>query len=155
METGLLHLHNLLRWVILVLLVWSMVTSYSGWKSKRIFSSKDKKIWLFTMIASHITLILGLYQWILGRFGLLTYVKSEGVSMMKNATLRFYQMEHPVMMIVSILLITLGYGMAKKSVEDEKKYKKAFQYFMIALVLILMAIPWPFREVGRPLFPGM
>jgi phage-related holin len=132
-----------------------MVTSYSGWKSKRIFSSKDKKIWLFTMIASHITLILGLYQWILGRFGLLTYVKSEGVSMMKNATLRFYQMEHPVMMIVSILLITLGYGMAKKSVEDEKKYKKAFQYFMIALVLILMAIPWPFREVGRPLFPGM
>jgi hypothetical protein len=155
METGLLHLHNLLRWVILVLLVWSMVTSYSGWKSKRIFSSKDKKIWLFTMIASHITLILGLYQWILGRFGLLTYVKPEGVSMMKNATLRFYQMEHPVMMIVSILLITLGYGMAKKSVEDEKKYKKAFQYFMIALVLILMAIPWPFREVGRPLFPGM
>jgi len=107
------------------------------------------------MIASHITLILGLYQWILGRFGLLTYVKPEGVSMMKNATLRFYQMEHPVMMIVSILLITLGYGMAKKSVEDEKKYKKAFQYFMIALVLILMAIPWPFREVGRPLFPGM
>lgn len=155
METGLLHLHNLLRWVILVLLVWSVVTSYSGWKSKRIFSSKDKKIWLFTMIASHITLILGLYQWILGRFGLLTYVKPEGVSMMKNATLRFYQMEHPVMMIVSILLITLGYGMAKKSVEDEKKYKKAFQYFMIALVLILMAIPWPFREVGRPLFPGM
>ncbi|MEY2595977.1 MAG: hypothetical protein RI965_1249 [Bacteroidota bacterium] len=155
METGLLHLHNLLRWVILVLLVWSMVASYSGWKSKRIFSSKDKKIWLFTMIASHITLILGLYQWILGRFGLLTYVKPEGVSMMKNATLRFYQMEHPVMMIVSILLITLGYGMAKKSVEDEKKYKKAFQYFMIALVLILMAIPWPFREVGRPLFPGM
>ena len=75
--------------------------------------------------------------------------------MMKNATLRFYQMEHPVTMIVSILLITLGYGMAKKSVEDEKKYKKAFQYFMIALVLILMAIPWPFREVGRPLFPGM
>lgn len=155
METGLLHLHNLLRWVILVLLVWSVVTSYSGWKSKRIFSSKDKKIWLFTMIASHITLILGLYQWILGRFGLLTYVKPEGVSMMKNATLRFYQMEHPVMMIVSILLITLGYGMAKKSVEDEKKYKKAFQYFMIALVLILIAIPWPFREVGRPLFPGM
>ena len=155
METGLLHLHNLLRWVILVLLVWSVVTSYSGWKSKRIFSSKDKKIWLFTMIASHITLILGLYQWILGRFGLLTYVKSEGVSMMKNATLRFYQMEHPVTMIVSILLITLGYGMAKKSVEDEKKYKKAFQYFVIALLLILLSIPWPFREVGRPLFPGM
>lgn len=155
METGLLHLHNLLRWVILVLLVWSVVTSYSGWKSKRIFSSKDKKIWLFTMIASHITLILGLYQWILGRFGLLTYVKPEGVSMMKNATLRFYQMEHPVTMIVSILLITLGYGMAKKSVEDEKKYKKAFQYFVIALLLILLSIPWPFREVGRPLFPGM
>jgi hypothetical protein len=155
METGLLHLHNLLRWVILILLLWSVVISYTGWKSKRAFSSKDKKTWLFTMIVAHSTLLLGLYQWILGRFGLLTYVKPEGVSMMKNATLRFYQMEHPVMMILSVLLITLGYGMAKKSVEDEKKYKKAFQYFLIALIVILLAIPWPFREVGRPLFPGM
>ena len=65
-------------------------------------------------------------------------------------------MEHPVSMILAILMITLGYGMAKKNVDDQTKYKKAFRYFMLALVLILAAVPWPFRElVARPLFPGM
>jgi hypothetical protein len=155
METGLLHLHNLLRWIILVLLVLSIVKAYTGWKSNKAFSAADKKTWLFTMIAAHVTLLLGIYQWTLGRFGLFTFVKPEGVSMMKDATLRFYQMEHPVMMIVSILLITLAHGMSKKSVADQVKYKKAFQYFLLALLLILVAIPWPFREIGRPLFPGM
>lgn len=124
--------------------------------SKKAFDASDKKIWLFTMIAAHITLLLGLYQWLLGRYGLFTYVKPEGISMMKDPYLRFFQMEHPVSMILAILLITLGYGMAKKNVDDQTKYKKAFRYFVLALVLILAAVPWPFRElVARPLFPGM
>jgi hypothetical protein len=155
METGLLHLHNLLRWIILVLLVVSILKSYTGWKSNKTFMASDKKIWLFTMISAHITLLLGLYQWTLGRFGLFTYVKPEGVSMMKDSTLRFYQMEHPVMMIIAIVLITLAYGNAKKAVPDDQKFKKAFQLFSVALIVILLAVPWPFREIGRPLFPGM
>jgi hypothetical protein len=155
METGLLHLHNLLRWIILVLLVVSILKSYNGWKSNKTFMAGDKKIWLFTMISAHITLLLGLYQWTLGRFGLFTYVKPEGVSMMKDSTLRFYQMEHPVMMIIAIVLITLAYGNAKKAVPDDQKFKKAFQLFSAALIVILLAVPWPFREIGRPLFPGM
>jgi hypothetical protein len=156
MQTGLLHLHNLLRWVILVLLLLSIYKSYVGNASKKSFDPADKKIWLFTMIASHITLLLGLYQWLLGRYGLFSYVKPEGVSMMKDPYLRFFQMEHPVSMILAVLMITLGHGVAKKDLDDQSKYKKAFRYFLVALVLILVAVPWPFRGlVARPLFPGM
>ncbi len=156
MQTGLLHLHNLLRWIILALLLLSILKSYTGMTSKKAFEASDKKIWLFTMIAAHITLLLGLYQWLLGRYGLFTFVKPEGISMMKDPYLRFFQMEHPVSMILAIVLITLGYGMAKKNVDDQTKYKKAFRFFILALVLILAAVPWPFRElVARPLFPGM
>jgi uncharacterized protein YacL len=156
MQTGLLHLHNLLRWIILIFLLLSILKSYTGMTSKKTFEASDKKIWLFTMIAAHITLLLGLYQWLLGRYGILSYVKPEGVSMMKDPYLRFFQMEHPVSMILAIVFITLGYGMAKKNVDDVTKYKKAFRYFLLALVLILVAVPWPFRElVARPLFPGM
>ena len=75
--------------------------------------------------------------------------------MMKDPYLRFFQMEHPVSMILAIVLITLGHGMAKKAVSDEVKYKKALRYFILALLLILAAVPWPFREIGRPWFPGM
>ncbi|MBM3442939.1 MAG: hypothetical protein FJX89_09585 [Bacteroidetes bacterium] len=156
METGLLHLHNLLRWVILLLLVLSTFNSYTGWKKGRTFSAGDRKIWLFTMIASHLTLLLGLYQWLAGRYGLLSHERPEGVSMMKNPFYRYYQLEHPVNMIIAILLVTLAYGMAKKPLADAVKYKKAFWLFLIALVLILIRMPWPFLpEVGRPLLPGM
>jgi 4-hydroxybenzoate polyprenyltransferase len=156
METGLLHLHNLLRWIILVLLLVSIYKSYAGWKGERPFSAGDKKVWLFTMIASHITFLLGLYQWLLGRYGIFSYVKPEGVSMMKDPYLRFFQMEHPVSMILAIVMITFGHAMAKKNFDDTTKYKKAFTYFLVALVLILVAVPWPFRGlVARPLFPGM
>ena len=157
METGLLHLHNFLRWVVLILLLLSIYKSYTGGASKRTFAAADKKIWLFTMIASHITLLLGLYQWLMGRYGLFSDAKPAGGSVMKDPFFRFFQVEHPVSMLLAILFITLGYGMSKKLVNDEVKFKKAFRYFVLALILILAAVPWPFRGdvIGRPLFPGM
>ncbi len=154
MQTGLLHLHNFLRWVILILLLLSIVKAWTGWQQKKVFVPGDKKIWLFTMIAAHTTLLLGLYQVALGRFGIFTTTLPEGTSVMKDKFYRFFWVEHPTGMIIAIILITLGHGMAKKAVADEVKYKKAFYYFLIALIVILATVPWPFREiVGRPLVP--
>jgi hypothetical protein len=74
---------------------------------------------------------------------------------MKDKFYRFFWVEHPVGMVLAIGLITLGYGMSKKSVSDTTKFRRAFWYFTIALVIILITIPWPYRElVGRPIFPG-
>ena len=156
MQTGLVHLHNLLRWIVLVLLVISIVKSYSGWKNKKVFTPGDKKIWLFTMIAAHTTLLIGLYQWLAGRYGMLTTSLPEGSSVMKEKFYRFFWVEHPVGMIIAIVLITLARGMSKKNISDNDKFRKAFWLFLIALIVILVTIPWPFREVvGRPIFPGM
>ncbi len=156
MQTGLVHLHNFLRWVILILLLLSIAKAYSGWQGKKVFGASDKKLWLFTLISAHITLLLGLYQVTLGRFGMFSTTLPEGTSVMKDTFYRFYWVEHPVGMLIAIVLITLGYGMAKKYVSDEVKFKRAFYYFLIALIFILASIPWPYREIiGRPWFPGM
>jgi hypothetical protein len=156
MQTGLVYLHNVLRWLILIFLVLSILKSYSGWKNKKAFSQADRKTWLLTLIFSHLTLLLGLFQVFFGRYGIFTSSLPEGTHVMKDKFYRFFWIEHPFAMIVAIILITMGYGMAKKQVSDEMKYKKAFWFFLVALVFILAAIPWPFREVvGRPWFPGM
>ncbi len=157
METGLLHLHNLLRWIILILLLLSIYKAYMGWKNKKKFSAGDRKIWLFTMISAHITLLIGLYQWLWGkRMGMLTTTLPEGFSVMKNRVYRFFWIEHPLFMVLAIVMITLAYGMAKKQIADEAKYKRALWLFIVALLFILVAIPWPFRhEIGRPWLPGM
>jgi hypothetical protein len=155
MQIGLVYLHNILRWVILLLLLASIWKSYSGWTSKRAFGPADRRIWLFTLIFAHLTLLLGLVQLFFGRYGIFTITLPPGTSVMKNKLYRFFWIEHPTTMIVAIVLITLGYGMAKKPVADVIKFRKAFWFFLVALLLVLAAIPWPFREIiGRPLLPG-
>lgn len=101
-------------------------------------------------------LLVGLYQWLAGRYGILTTKLPEGTSLMKSKFYRFFWVEHPLFMILAIVLITLAYRMSKKPLPSPTKYKRAFWLFAIALLMILLAVPWPFREVvGRPLFPGM
>ena len=117
MATGLLHLHNTLRWVILILLIVSIVKAYTGWKSKKEFDPADKKTWLFTMIAGHITLLLGLYQVLAGRIGIFTTEIAAGTSVMKDKFLRFFWVEHPVTMIAAIVFLTLAHGVAKKNLD--------------------------------------
>jgi Na+/proline symporter len=155
MEKGLLDLHNVLRWIVLILLLLSIARAYSGWKHKKIFSNGDRKVWLFTLIFAHITLLIGLYQWLWGRLGMLNHPAPEN-GIMKDPYYRFFWIEHPTFMILAIIMITLGYGSAKKPIADNAKYKRALWLFIIALLFILVAIPWPFRHlIGRPWLPGM
>jgi hypothetical protein len=155
MATGMLHLHNVLRWVILILLLASIIKSFTGWQQKKTLTDGDKKLWLFTMISAHITFVVGLYLMLFGRFGMFTTTLPEGTSVMKDSFYRFFWVEHPLMNLIAIALITIGRGQAKKAIPDTTKYKKAFWFFVVALILLLISIPWPGREIGRPLFPGM
>ena len=143
MENGLLHLHSALRWVILLFLLLTLFQAISKRPGIRRSS-------LFLLITSHLMLVIGIYQLIAGRFG---YNKGlpEGVSMMKDSFYRFYWLEHPLLMVIAIILITIARGKAKVL-----NYKAATWLYLIALILILVSIPWPFREVvGRPWFPGL
>jgi hypothetical protein len=107
------------------------------------------------MISAHITLLIGLYQWIAGPLGLRT-IQSLGMGeVMKNGITRFWAVEHFAGMLIAIILITIGKGVGKKNISDQAKHKKSFWLFLIALFIILVSVPWPFREdIGRPLVPG-
>jgi len=145
METGMLHLHNILRWVIIVLL---LVTIYQAFAKKQ--AIKSSSLWL--MIAAHTMLLIGIYQLLLGRFGILNTTLPEGVSLMKSSFFRFYWVEHPLLMFTAIALITVARSRAKVL-----NYKSAGWLLLSALIFIIVAIPWPFRgeSIGRHLFPGM
>jgi Flp pilus assembly protein protease CpaA len=143
MYTGLLHLHNLLRWIILLLLVINIIKTFSG--NKSLGASKG------LLISAHVTLLLGLYQYFFGNMGFKLF-SAYGAEVMKTASLRFWAVEHITGMIVAIILITVGHVSLKKSGNT----KKTAILYTIALLLIIAVIPWPFREgIGRALFPGM
>ncbi len=148
----LVHVHNILRWVLLTLLVFSIVRCLIGWIKHHELKEGDVKLWLFTMICTHTTLLIGLILLFFGRFGILSNGLPEGVVLMKDAFYRFFWVEHPTAMILATILITLGRGQIKKQIADPVKYRRVFWYFLLALLVILAAIPWPGREiVGRGL----
>lgn len=155
MYTGLLHLHNLMRWVILILLVVAVFRHLTAMNAKRPVNAGDKKIDLFLMIAAHTTLLIGIYQWIAGPWGLKNIMNIGMGEVMKNSAFRFWAVEHLVGMLIAIVLITVGRGAVKRAT-SAAAHKKAFWCFLIALVVVLASVPWPFREaIARPLFPGM
>ena len=144
MDTGLLHLHNLLRWVILftlLLSIYKLVAKQDALKTSKIL-----------LISSHTTLLLGLYQYFTGSVGF-QLIKSVGMgAAMKDAATRFWAVEHISSMILAIALITIGHIRYKKS----GKPSSTLVFYIIALLLILLAMPWPFKAgVGRPWFPGL
>lgn len=150
MYNGVLHLHNLMRWIILVLLLVTIFQSYTA-KSKPASGAPLQKTSLYLLIAAHITLLIGLYQWFVGDFGLKLIQNSGMGEVMKNGASRFWAVEHIFGMVVAIILITIARGKVKKL-----NYSASFWMYLVALIIILVSIPWPFREaIGRPWFPGM
>ncbi len=140
-----------LRWIILVLAIVAIYKTYTGMKSGRPFTAGDRKAGLFLMIAAHITLLLGLYLWCFGPWGLGNIQNLGFGEVMKNSVSRYFAIEHLVGMLIAIALITVGSGTAKKNIPDAAKFRKMFWLFLVALIIILATVPWPFREgIGRP-----
>lgn len=155
MYQGLLHLHNLGRWVVIILLIVAIFRSRSGMTGDKPFTDSDKKIGLFLMITAHLMLLIGLYQWFAGPWGLQN-IKAVGMkTVMHDNVLRFWAVEHITGMLIGIILITIGRILSKKNVSDKAKHSRSFWYYFIAFIIIVASVPWPFREVARPLFPGM
>lgn len=143
MATGLLHLHNVLRWVILLFLIITLLQALA--KKTSVKGSS-----LILLISAHTTFLIGLYLLVAGRFGI-THGLPEGVELMKDKFYRFYWVEHPLLMFIAIVLITIARGKAKVF-----NYKATTILLLIALIAVLAAVPWPFRDiVARPWFPGM
>lgn len=131
--------HSGWRWIVLLLLVAAIIKMHRGWKGKKSFTTGDKKLALFAMIAFHIQFLFG---WILY---FLSGKVQFGEGWMKNEVFRFYGMEHVLMMTIAMILITMGYSKSKKKDTDVAKYKVVAVFYTIAFVLILASIPWPFR----------
>lgn len=136
----LLRAHSGLRYVVLGLLIAAVFTAYSSWQSNK---QGDSKIYLFALIATHTQLLIGL----------ILYFMSPKVdfNMISNKVFRFYSIEHVFMMLIAIVLITVGRIRSKK-LEGADKHRTVLYFYAMALVIILAAIPWPFRNLGAGWF---
>ena len=143
------HLHSTLRYLIVVFLIASIGISFSKWRGKKPFTKGDKMTYLMTLIFCHLQLVVGFILFVMK-----DYYKnfSQMGAIMKIPVLRFFTIEHTLLMLVAIALITVGYSTAKRAKDDVAKHKKTFIFYLIGFILIMAAIPWPFRGYGNDWF---
>jgi hypothetical protein len=156
MQQGLLHLHNFLRWFVIIFALWTIVKTMGGLGGNKPFTKAEKRPAMLLMIICDTQLLLGLMLYFTGTWGLKN-IQNQGMgAVMKDSAQRFWAVEHFAGMLLAIILVHIGYASVKKAIPDAAKYKKVFWCTLIAFIVIIATIPWPFREaIARPLFPGM
>ena len=141
----LLALHNLTRWVVVVLIVVALVRAYSGWLQKKAWVGMDRQVSLFTTIALDVQLLLGLILYV----GHWLPLWSDVSAVMSTPIIRLFALEHPFYGLLAVIVAHVGSSRAKKATEDANKHKAIAIFFTIVVVLLLILMPW-----GRPLLRG-
>lgn len=142
MITGFTHLHSFLAYLVLLLVIVAVVNALLGLTGKRTFADRDLRISLFALILAHIQVVIGIVLFFVSPM-IQWFQKNNDVSqIMKDPGLRLYNLEHPLMMIIGIILITIGFSRHKKASSSKAKFKNILIFYGIGLALILSRIPW-------------
>jgi uncharacterized membrane protein len=142
----LLHLHSVGRWIVLILLIIAIFNSMVA--GKRPFIRTDARTGLILTIFADIMLLVGIALWFRGPWGYQT-IQDKGMGeVMKDPTARFYAVEHTIGMLIAVVLMHIGKAQGKKQLSDRAKHRRTMIFYLLALLIILASIPWPFREVG-------
>jgi hypothetical protein len=128
--------HSGWAYLALLLLVIAVLNSVIGMVLKKEFSSKDRTIALLGLIAAHIQLLVGLVLYFVSPIG------KAGLAEMSNAAMRLTALEHPLINIIAIVFITIGWSKHKKVISSEAKFKPISIFYGVGLLLILSRIPW-------------
>ena len=140
MYTGLQHAHSYIAFAALILLIVASINAIIGMTSNKEFKDGDRKLSLFALIFTHTQLLIGIVLYFVSPM-VQTFKLPMG-EVMKNADLRLYAIEHPLINIIAVVLITIGWSRHKKMATSKAKFKSIAIMFALGTILILSRIPW-------------
>jgi len=140
-----LILHNILRWIVLIAGLLAAGRAVAGWRTDGEWTQLDNRLGLLFTISFDIQVLLGIVMYLF-----LSPITTGGFSdfgaAMGNSEVRFYLVEHSVVMLLALGLAHAGRAAAKGAHAARTRHRRAAIFFSIAVILILALIPW-----GRPL----
>ncbi len=149
-----LFLHSILRYVAVISALVAIVMAFRGWLTRRPFTALDDRLGMIYTTSLHTQLLVGLLLYAV--FSPLTQVAFRDMgAAMATPALRFYSVEHISLMVVGIIVATAGRALARRAKDDAGKHRMAAILYTLSIVLIFVAIPWPWGSaaVARPLDP--
>jgi cytochrome c biogenesis factor len=143
-----LAVHNVLRWLVLVLAVWALYRSYRGWLGGRSWQDQDSLAGRLMTIGFDLQLLVGLF---VAALSPLVRTALQNMSAIGTSdVIRFFAAEHIPVMVVAWILVHVTSVVAKRADDDKQRHQRTAIGFSVALALVLLATPW-----FRPFLPGL
>ena len=147
MYEPILLIHSWTRWIVLISLIYFFIRCLKGWFKGEAWGSSEA----FFMNAFHqaygFQVLFGLTLW----FALSPMVHAFFLNpdLISQKPFSFWAVRHPGEMLFGFLLFEILAYRSKRSVHRFRSYAITFG---VILVILVSAIPWPWLDVGRPLF---
>jgi hypothetical protein len=136
------HAHSGLRWIVFFLLIYTVLNSIKKIITNEKYTKSDSVIASFMMISAHTQLLLGF---------ILYFISDKvvfSINSMRSPMLRFFLVEHILGMLIAIMFITIGVIRVKKAKLDKSKHARSFVFFLLALIIVIFSIPWPWNKLS-------
>ncbi len=147
MYQTLTFLHSIFRWLVLLSLVYSLFRACRGYFTRREFSKADDSVRHWTATIAHLQLVIGIVLY--SQSPLVKYFWKNYRQAKASFDLLFFGLIHIGCMLTAIALITIGSSMAKRKESGKEKFRALLVYYGIALIMIFLAIPWPFSPLAN------
>ncbi|MEZ0542055.1 hypothetical protein [Fibrella arboris] len=144
-----LLIHSSLRWLVVLSLLATLVSAYSGLLQARAYKPVDQTIRIAATSIVHTQFLVGFYLYIISP--LIRYYWQTRPAFSEAPALSFFALIHSGLMITAVIVMTIGSSKAKRQTDGRQRFKTTAIYFTAGLLLILLAIPWPFSPLAdRP-----
>jgi hypothetical protein len=143
--------HSVLRWLLLASLLYSLIRACRGLFRQSEFTKTDNALRHWTATIAHIQMMIGITIFV--QSPLVQYFWEHFSEARKSSDALFFGLIHIVMMLTSVVVVTIGSALTKRRNTNAEKFSTMLRWFSVALIIILLAIPWPFSPlVSRPYF---
>jgi uncharacterized membrane protein len=142
-------LHNITRWLVLLMLLLALITAIWGLVARRTFAKPANAIRRWTTTVAHLQLVLGMLLYF--RSPAVQWYWSHPAIRAEHPELQFFSLIHPLSMLLSIVLLSIGSALARRREAPQSKYRTMLIWYGAALLIMLVVIPWPFSPLAsRP-----
>ncbi|MCE6987614.1 hypothetical protein [Dyadobacter sp. CY323] len=150
----LLFSHSIVRWFVVLTLFLAIYRGVRGWQGSKRFTQTDDSIRHITATFSHIQLTLGYLLYFNSPF--IAYFRSHFKEAIGQFEFMFFGIIHIALMTIAVIILTIGSSTAKRQESDLAKFRTMTIFFIIAALIIFIAIPWPFSPLSaRPYFRAL
>lgn len=146
-----LFFHSLLRWLVVGSLLYAVISGLTALKRGARFTAWHNATRHITATIAHIQLVVGYLLYF--QSPLIAYFRSHYSDVVQQIQYSFFGLVHIILMTLAVILITIGSSLAKRRETDPTKFRTMIWFFSLGLLIIFIAIPWPFSPfAARPYF---